>query len=69
MVDEEKVDIEITENDFEQYGYGETGNLATYSMFKYMLDDDEAKEYRKELKKEDPKAYKEYLEFEKEMGK
>ena len=69
MANEEVVDYEITVNDVEEYGYGETGNLATYSMFKYMLDDEEAEEYRKELKKEDPKAYKEYLEFEKEMKK
>ena len=65
----QEVDVEITENDAETYGYGDDGNLATLLMFEYMLDDDESAEYRKELEKENKKSYKEYLEFEKEFHK
>lgn len=66
---EEKIDVEITENDAETYGYGDDGNLATLLMFEYMLNEDESKEYRQELKKQDKKAYEEYVEFEKEFYK
>ena len=69
MVNEEIEEKYIEEDNIETYGYGDTGNLATLLMFEYMLNEDESKEYRQELKKQDKKAYDEYVEFEKEFHK
>ena len=66
---DEEITFELIEQEpAEEYGYGETGNLATYMMLD-MMDKEEAEEYRKELQNKDNKAYNEYLEFEKEMKK
>lgn len=66
---EEEITFEVIEQEpTGEYGYGETGNLATYMMLD-MMEPDEAERYRKELISKDKKAYEEYLEFEAEMRK
>ncbi len=42
-------------------------NLAIYMLLNNVLEGDEIQEYRDELQKKSPKAYKEYLEFEKDL--
>lgn len=51
-----------------EYGYGEVGNIVTYTMLTHM-DEEESKEYREELKKKDKKSYEQYIEYEKELNK
>ena len=47
-------------------GYGYIGNMATYLTLDGISPEIE-KEHRQKLKKENPTAYKEYLEFEKDI--
>lgn len=63
------LEIEITEDTFEEDGYGTVGNIVTKMMLDRILDEDEQKEYRQELKKKDGKKYKEFLEYEKQFDK
>ena len=48
-------------------GYGLAGNMAKYLLFHDLFSDEDSEEYRKQLKKENPTAYAEYLEYEKRM--
>lgn len=61
----DKNEYTIKDNKPNMVGYGDSGNFATYYMFKHLLTPEEAEEYRSELKKKDKKAYNGYLEFEK----
>lgn len=50
-------------------GYGLIGNLTKIILLNDIFSEEDSKEYRKKLKKEDPKKYEQFLEFEKEYGK
>jgi hypothetical protein len=50
-------------------GYGIVGNMNKYSILSQLPSDDLRKEYEDNLKKENPKAYKEYKEWEKLIEK
>lgn len=62
-------DFTIEEQTYDVEGYGVDGNIVTIMMLHRMLDKEEAEEYRKELKKENPKAYNQFLDYEKQFLK
>ncbi|WP_405268050.1 hypothetical protein [Methanobrevibacter sp.] len=44
-------------------GYGDTGNITKYYFLYHILDDEQRKEYEKELEEKDPKRYWEFKEW------
>lgn len=58
-------EYKITENEPKRQGF-ET-NDSIYYILKHLLNEEEEKEYREELKRRDSKKYEEYLEYEKLM--
>lgn len=49
------------DNDF---GYGSIGNITTRYYLTKILTGEQAEDYRKKLKKENPLQYEEYMEYE-----
>lgn len=50
-------------------GFGTLDNLVARLLLEYILSPEDQKEYRKELKKKDSKAYSSFLEYEKALEK
>ena len=44
-------------------GYGDIGNISKYQFLYYILDEEQRKEYEKELEEKDPKRYREFKEW------
>lgn len=50
-------------------GFGTLDNLVARLLLEYILSPEDQKEYRKELKKKNSKAYNSFLEYEKALEK
>ena len=50
-------------------GFGTLDNLVARLLLEYIFSPEDQKEYRKELKKKDSKAYNSFLEYEKILKK
>lgn len=52
-------------DDYLDGGYGLVGNISKFLILNDFMNDEQSKEYREKLKKEDSETYEQYLNFEK----